>query len=695
MVHNKKEAEQKEQERENVASTEEGEAVLSLPTTIEPDDTNEYDEEDDGVMVDIPVMVDHVPGPVMAPEIKEENRPGEVQEDSAPATEAVTHTETTQQTSVADAIEASGETSSTHTTTMVDSGTDATDTVDMNEEVLVSIGSEVAIAKTEDPGTLSNTVDAGTQMVDMGTQMEVPSQPVVKRRGRPKGSRSGAAKRKAAVPVREIIREVELDEESTEEEVEKPGDIDYEPPGNDRILDEVNDAMLAAKRGRRPLTRYKLKGIRGRIAKQKTIPDDRFKCDVDEQCDFVCKFKKELYLHKREVHGEDAVKEEDVPEDDEPEEDSAEGETENKLMGGIVPLRRKLGKRGPVQEDRYTCNICKEFKFKFKKDLALHKHDVHNVFSAEYKYVSRVSTDRYQCTQCSYKSKYKRGLVAHKRRAHPRPRPVIIRSSNNTSTAAKPPKPTIPFDRYKCTECDYVCKFKGLLKGHKNKMHKKEASVAPKKAIKELECEHCGKIIRGTGHHLMRHLKTHTGEKPYECDICGAVFAEKGRLNVHKPIHNDTRPWLCEECGKSFKRAINLRMHRKIHVEVKPYPCQLCAYRCTRHDTLNLHMKRKHLKLRRVLCTFCGKKFFSEKECQAHTARKHLPRPTPFQCTLCPAAFPFAYNLRAHMKKHPEHKPYKCEYCGFESRSKASLQDHERQHTGNIGRAPTLLTNYL
>ena len=529
------------------------------------------------------------------------------------------------------------------------------------------------------------TAVSDTLMVDMGTQMSPMPLPVARSGpGRPplhgRGGGKGAAKRKAKTPVREQVEEEveEIEEESTEEEIDE--DIDYEPPSSKHAV--AIDTFVGGKKGHRPLTRSKSKGKK---AKKATSASIKYKCTT---CDFTCTVKSELPNHMMEVHNEVDIKVEDISD----EVHLVESDNENTLLEGIPPAKRK-----PVSDtapdDRYTCMICREFKCKFKKDLARHKHEAHNIFSqqAKYKYVSRVSNDRYKCMQCSYTCKFQRQLKGHKRRAHPRPKIV----SSATKTKAKP-KIQVPMDRYKCTECDFKCKFKGLLRAHRIKEHKKERPPAVKKSIKELECEHCGKIIRGTQHHLIRHLKTHTGEKPWECDICGALFAEKGRLNVHKPIHNEARPFLCEECGKSFKRAINLRMHRKIHVEVKPYQCELCAYRCTRHDTLNLHMKRKHLKLRRVLCTFCGKKFFSEKECQAHTSRKHLPRPTPFQCTLCPAAFPFAYNLRAHMKKHPEHKPYKCEYCGFESRSKASLQDHEKQHTGNTwGRGPRKFRSQL
>ena len=60
-----------------------------------------------------------------------------------------------------------------------------------------------------------------------------------------------------------------------------------------------------------------------------------------------------------------------------------------------------------------------------------------------------------------------------------------------------------------------------------------------------------------------------------------------GRPPSSKDRRNDT----CEFCGKIFKNCSNLTVHRRSHTGERPYKCDLCSYACAQSSKLTRHMK--------------------------------------------------------------------------------------------------------
>nr|XP_006005070.1 PREDICTED: zinc finger and BTB domain-containing protein 7C isoform X1 [Latimeria chalumnae] len=122
-----------------------------------------------------------------------------------------------------------------------------------------------------------------------------------------------------------------------------------------------------------------------------------------------------------------------------------------------------------------------------------------------------------------------------------------------------------------------------------------ERKIKPKASQ---QCPICNKVIMGAGK-LPRHMRTHTGEKPYMCNICEVRFTRQDKLKIHMRKHTGERPYTCIHCNAKFVHNYDLKNHMRIHTGVRPYQCEHCYKSFTRSDHLHRHIKRQSCRISR------------------------------------------------------------------------------------------------
>lgn len=254
-----------------------------------------------------------------------------------------------------------------------------------------------------------------------------------------------------------------------------------------------------------------------------------------------------------------------------------------------------------------------------------------------------------------------------------------------------------------CSSCNKQYSSKESLQRHqemrhgqvfqKNKKWKKVDKRSQRHKSYPVQCTECGRLVASRSA-MVTHLRTHTGERPFECNHCDAKFVTKGSLKKHLDLHavDRERKYTCEMCGSSFYRKNEIITHIRIHTDERPYKCSLCP-RAFKQVSTYIRHRRIHTGEKPYACHICQKRFVEKSQ-----VTKHLIVHTDekkFRCHLCNKYLKSKGALKTHINLHTNDKEHICSYCGRQFSFKGNLKLHiKRKHSERSGQCSFCLKSW-
>ena len=158
----------------------------------------------------------------------------------------------------------------------------------------------------------------------------------------------------------------------------------------------------------------------------------------------------------------------------------------------------------------------------------------------------------------------------------------------------------------------------------------------------------------------MRHIQTHTGEKPFSCDFCQYSSNRNSNLRIH------------------MKNSHNIMFWKYIHLanKVLAFSWKTILYSST--HLIFFYMTGIVLV---SLMEYIFLLFFISFVLQNLPIRLESNK---YSCPYCQKTMAVSRDMTQHIRTHTDEKPFKCHLCQYASGRKSSLQYHVQHMHGDF-----------
>ncbi|EPY83822.1 ras-responsive element-binding protein 1 isoform 3 [Camelus ferus] len=214
--------------------------------------------------------------------------------------------------------------------------------------------------------------------------------------------------------------------------------------------------------------------------------------------------------------------------------------------------------------------------------------------------------------------------------------------------------------------------------------------------LQKISCPHCPRVFPWASS-LQRHMLTHTGQKPFPCQKCGAFFSTKSNCERHQlrkhgvPACSLRRNGLIPQSKESDVGAQDSTEKRSEEAEgpsdgdgegpaEKKSPEKSDDDKKPKTDSPRSAASKADK--RKKVCSVCSKRFWSLQDLTRHM-RSHTGE-RPYKCQTCERTFTLKHSLVRHQRVHQ--KARRAEQPGKDSdREERGEEDSgsESTHSGN------------